>query len=66
MRKKAIRVITAVLILLSCAGCGKQAEPADRSFFALDTYITMLAQSRTALPGESGCVTLWRMETWAF
>lgn len=36
-------MITAVFILLSCAGCGKQAEPADRSLFALDTYITMRA-----------------------
>ncbi|MCI8913696.1 FAD:protein FMN transferase [Pseudoflavonifractor sp. 60] len=43
MRKKVICVITAVLILLSCAGCGKQEEAADRSFFALDTYITMQA-----------------------
>lgn len=43
MRKKAICVITAVFILLSCVSCGKQVEPADRSFFALDTYITMQA-----------------------
>lgn len=48
MRKKAICVITAVIILLSCAGCGEQAEPADRSFFALDTYITMQAVGQDA------------------
>lgn len=48
MRKKAVCVITAVVILLSCAGCGKQAEPADRSFFALDTYITMQAVGSNA------------------
>lgn len=43
MRKKVICAITTVFILLSCASCGKPAEPAERNFFALDTYITMQA-----------------------
>lgn len=40
-------VIPTVLLLMLC-GCGKQAESAERSFFALDTYITMQADGAEA------------------
>lgn len=40
-------VIPIVLLLVLC-GCGKQTEPAERSFFALDTYITIQADGADA------------------